>query len=544
MSEGVLDDATLVRVEEVLRSACGVTLARSLRRSLETALGRAARSLGLEPEAFLRRLLVREAAAVECFIEHAVIGETYFFRHPEHLRTVARLARAHSAPCFHVWSAGCASGEEPYSIAMALLAEGLPESGFRVLATDVSGRALQRAREGVYGAWSLRRVEPEQEKRFLVADGEAYTVVPQVRRAVEFRRHNLAVDAPPFMGLGAIFCRNVLIYFPTELAREVLRRFVDALAPGGLLFVSPAEVPLTNGLGLEVVDAEGSVALRVPVPGEARAAMADTSQPRVARAALTRRVPAAVRSGGAWASSGEAAAARGASWNSSAVVGEGAASVASVQAVLGRLGRASHGAEDASGFTARGEAGPGVVASPGAENASGSTARGEAGPRVVASPGAEDASGATTRGETGPRVLASPGAADASALERAIDAARAGRFEEAEGLAREAAKDLVPEAYLLLSMVAEVRGDLNGAVEAVRKALYLEPRLALGHATLVALYGRMERREDAERARQNALRALDGLDDEHPLRGVETMTAGGLRQALAPVEQAGWYGVR
>lgn len=129
-------------------------------------------------------------------------------------------------------------------------------------------------------------------------------------------------------------------------------------------------------------------------------------------------------------------------------------------------------------------------------------------------------------------------------LERAIIAARAGHFEEAEALAREAAKALVPEAYLLLSMVAEVRGDLNGAVEAVRKALYLEPRLALGHATLVALYGRMDRPEDAERARQNALRALDGLDDEHPLRGVETMTAGGLRQALAPVEQAGWLGVR
>ncbi|MFP2964090.1 hypothetical protein ACLEPN_41865 [Myxococcus sp. 1LA] len=142
----------------------------------------------------------------------------------------------------------------------------------------------------------------------------------------------------------------------------------------------------------------------------------------------------------------------------------------------------------------------------------------------------------------------SPGAAPATEetapLERAITAARAGHFDQAEALAREAAKALVPEAYLLLSMVADVRGDLNGAVEAVRKALYLEPRLALGHATLVALYGRMERFEDAERARQNALRALDGLKDDHLLRGVETMTAGGLRQALAPVEQAGWQGAR
>ncbi|NPC86226.1 protein-glutamate O-methyltransferase CheR, partial [Pyxidicoccus fallax] len=264
MSAEVLDDATLVRVEEVLRAACGLTLARSLRRSLDTALTRAAAASGVEPGDFLRMLLLRESAAVESFIEQAVIGETYFFRHPEHLRTLARLGMAHAGPLFHVWSAGCASGEEPYSIAMALLSAGMPEGRFRVLATDVSGRALQRAREGVYGPWSMRRIEPELEKRFLVAQGEQYSVVPQVRRAVDFRRHNLAVEPPPANGLGAIFCRNVLIYFPPELVQSVLTRFVEALAPGGLLFVSPAEVPLTNGLGLETVDAEGSVALRVP----------------------------------------------------------------------------------------------------------------------------------------------------------------------------------------------------------------------------------------------------------------------------------------
>ncbi|WP_164017243.1 CheR family methyltransferase [Pyxidicoccus trucidator] len=448
MSEAVLDDATLIRVEEVLRAACGLTLARSLRRSLETALARASAACRLDPEAFLRRLLLRESSAVESFIEHAVIGETYFFRHPEHLRTLARQAGAHPGPFFHVWSAGCATGEEPYSIAMALLAAGIPEGRFRVLATDVSGRALQRAREGAYGAWSLRRIEPELEKRFLMARGEQLSVVPQVRRSVDFRRHNLAVDEPPVSGLGAIFCRNVLIYFPPELVRDVLARFVAALAPGGLLFVSPAEVPLTNGLGLETVDAEGSVALRVPTSGSTRPAAAAP----VARSERPRPLPSPPR---------------------------------------------------------RSAPLPPLVAEP------------------VPSPVA--------------RVEA-PAAPEP--LRLALDAARAGRFEEAEALAREAAKGLVPEAYLLLAMVAEGRGDLNGAVEAVRKALYLEPQLALGHATLVALYGRMDRREDSERARQNALRALEGLDDEQPLRGVETMTAGGLRQALLPRTQAGWQGAR
>ncbi len=507
MSEGVLDDATLGRVEEVLQTACGVTLARSLRRSLETALDRAARSRGLAPDAFLRKLLVRESAAVECFIEHAVIGETYFFRHPEHLRSVARLAQSHPSSCFQVWSAGCASGEEPYSIAMALLAEGLPEGRFRVLATDVSGRALQRAKEGLYGPWSLRRIEPEQEKRFLVAEGESFSVIPQVRRAVEFRRHNLAVDPPPFLGLGAIFCRNVLIYFPTELAREVLRRFVDALAPGGLLFVSPAEVPLTNGLGLEMVDAEGSVALRLPMPGEARAATTDIGASRAARAARGRNALTGTPPPFVWPTSLEAGLSRSAQGlgSSSTPLAAGAASVEPVRAMA-----SVHEGRSAPLSSAPLEARPFEQAS----------ARERA-------PSAEP-----------------PLSVQAPPLARAIDAARAGRFDEADVLAREAAKALIPEAYLLLSMVAEVRGDLNGAVEAIRKALYLEPRLALGHATLVALYGRMERREDAERARQNALRALDGLDDEHPLRGVETMTAGGLRQALAPVEQAGWQGGR
>ncbi|WP_244237489.1 CheR family methyltransferase, partial [Corallococcus llansteffanensis] len=271
MSEGLLDEVTLAKVEEVLQSACGLTLASSLRRSLEPALSRAALARGLSEATFLRQLLMRDPAAVEAFIEHAVIGETYFFRHPEHLRALALRARMHAGGTFSVWSAGCASGEEPYSIAMALMAAGLGEAGrFRVLATDVSGRALLRAKAAVYSPWSLRRIEPDLERRFLTQHaGPAgqdphHTVAPEVIRTVDFRRHNLATDAVPSMGFQAIFCRNVLIYFTPELVRAVLARLVSALAPGGLLFVSPAEVPLTNGMGLETLDADGTPVLRVP----------------------------------------------------------------------------------------------------------------------------------------------------------------------------------------------------------------------------------------------------------------------------------------
>jgi chemotaxis protein methyltransferase CheR len=141
-----------------------------------------------------------------------------------------------------------------------------------------------------------------------------------------------------------------------------------------------------------------------------------------------------------------------------------------------------------------------------------------------------------------PKPAGPPGLPES--LGRALAAARAGDFDKAEALAREAARSLLPEAYLLLAMVAEGRGNVSEAVDAVRKALYLEPRLAVGHAMLVTLYDRLDRKDDAERARQNALRALEGLEDEHLLQGVEAVTAGSLRQALAARAQAGWQGTR
>jgi chemotaxis protein methyltransferase CheR len=124
-------------------------------------------------------------------------------------------------------------------------------------------------------------------------------------------------------------------------------------------------------------------------------------------------------------------------------------------------------------------------------------------------------------------------------LENARTAARLGQHERAEELARQAARALSPEAFLLLAMVAEGRGDVQGAVAAVRKALYLDPQLAVGHAMLVALYGQLGQSEEAERARRNALRALEGLDDELMLQGVEAVTVGGLRRALVPGTKMG-----
>ncbi|MFL5345888.1 MAG: CheR family methyltransferase [Hyalangium sp.] len=438
-----LDEATLGRVEEVLREASGMTLASSVRRSLSTALTRAAEARGLEIAFFLQRLLARDPAFVESFIEYAVIGETYFFRHPEHLRELARAATLKEDGLFRVWSAGCATGEEAYSIAMTLLAAGLPVERIRVMASDISARSLQRARAATYGPWSVRRIEPSMERRFLTPQGDLVMVNSQARRPVEFLRHNLVLEAAPVADLDAVFCRNVLIYFPHELVKQVLAKLIATINPGGLLFLAPAEIPLTNGMGLDQIDVQGSPVLRVPRLRVAPAEPAPAPKPKAAPpppppAPKPRVVPALAPA-------------------------------------------------------------PSPVA-----------------PKVpAASTGSDDI------------------------LRQAHAAAQAGQFDKAEELGREAAKKLMPEAYQLLAMVAEARDNLNEAVALVRRALYLDPQMALAHATLVNLYTRLNRREEAERAEQNALRALDGLDDEHLLRGLEPMTAGALRQALASRKRKG-----
>jgi chemotaxis protein methyltransferase CheR len=132
-----------------------------------------------------------------------------------------------------------------------------------------------------------------------------------------------------------------------------------------------------------------------------------------------------------------------------------------------------------------------------------------------------------------PRPAPAGDAAERPSLEAARAAARAGDLARAELLAREiATRELCPESWLLVSAAADARGDLAEAIDSARRALYLDPALAMAHAALVPLYARAGLAEEAARARRNALEAIDGLDDSTPLRGVEPITAGALRGAL------------
>lgn len=251
----------LAEVARALADAAGVSLGDGLDSALADALARAARALGLGEGEAARRMVARDPEALGALVEHAVVGETAFWRHPEQLGAVARLAAASAAP-LRIWSAGCATGEEPYSVAIALLEAGRFGRGDRVVATDVSARALEAARAAVYGSRSLRKLPPEVAARWF-EPGTVHRVAPEVRALVSFARHNLVADPPPEGGgFDVVLCRNVLIYFEPATAAEVLYRLVAALRPGGTLVLGPVELPLAGAVGLEWIEQEGATLLR------------------------------------------------------------------------------------------------------------------------------------------------------------------------------------------------------------------------------------------------------------------------------------------
>jgi chemotaxis protein methyltransferase CheR len=212
------------------------------------------------PERIARRVLPSDAAWRR-LVSLVTVGETYFFRHEEQLEALRReilpeIVRDRlrsGVRRLRIWSAGCATGAEAYTLAMLLL-ETVPEPrtwDLRVLGTDIDEEALGEAKAASYGHWALR-VDGEYRIRWLRIAGEGrHEVVSEVRSLVVFAPHNLvsATDWPPAAldGLAdLILCRNVTMYMDPATARQVVDDFRRALAPGGWLMLSPAE-PAPDG---------------------------------------------------------------------------------------------------------------------------------------------------------------------------------------------------------------------------------------------------------------------------------------------------------
>ncbi|GGG25607.1 chemotaxis protein CheR [Rhodococcoides trifolii] len=184
-----------------------------------------------------------------------LINVTGFFRDPdawEMLRTNVipqLLAQRGPDDPIRIWSAGCATGQEAYSLAM-LFADAVGLESFRqrvkIYATDVDEDALATARQASYDAKSVENIPPEQLSRFFGRDGARFVFDKDIRRAVIFGRNDLVQDAP-ISRVDLLVCRNALIYLNAETQRRVLERFSFALAPHGMMFLGHAEMPLSHG---------------------------------------------------------------------------------------------------------------------------------------------------------------------------------------------------------------------------------------------------------------------------------------------------------
>jgi chemotaxis protein methyltransferase CheR len=212
-------------------------------------LVRRAHDAGRDAESYLDRL---ESASADTELRGLVgeltVPETYFFRHVEQFRAfsgaalAAAIARA--AP-IRILSAGCASGEEPYTLAMCVREQGLdPARGVSIVAVDINPEVLGKARRGLYSPWSLRETPAEMQRRWFQASGRDFEIDPEIRAAVSFREANLTDERSDLWAAGSydvIFCRNVLMYFTPDAAQAVVSRFTRALVPGGHLFLGHAE---------------------------------------------------------------------------------------------------------------------------------------------------------------------------------------------------------------------------------------------------------------------------------------------------------------
>jgi chemotaxis protein methyltransferase CheR len=255
MSRIALSDAEFVEIAGLLHTAAGLTFDESRRESLTFCIAeRMSRTQSVDVRSYLELLGGPEGAAErQALLDEVTIPETHFFRNPPQVRALRTyvlpelLKQAAAGRKLRIWSAGCSTGEEAYTVAI-LVRELLPPNvdwDIKVVATDVSTRALATATAAHYTERSFVMTDSLDLARWFILDTESgsWVVRDEVRDLVEFRHHNLVTDEPPFEldRVDLILCRNVTIYFDRETTRRLMKRLHGRLRDGGYLFLGHAE---------------------------------------------------------------------------------------------------------------------------------------------------------------------------------------------------------------------------------------------------------------------------------------------------------------
>ena len=417
------------------------------------------------------------------------INETSFFRFPGQFDALNQTVvpeilagKSKMSRSFRAWSAGCSTGEEPYTIAMSLLDSQLPESGLtiEVLGTDVSSQALDRAREAVYRAKSLANLPHRDVQRWFDPVAGGHRPIAPVRDVVDFSYHNLIKEPYPLALMGnwdVIFCRNVTIYFKFESTRRVVNNLFDSLNPGGYLFIGHSESLTSISDRFEVVEVNGVFLYRKP-----------RSRRHI--------------------SFGEAAAAR--ERGGPAPFGKRAL----------RPGMATSWPETASGFSARDVGKPQATPKSESESVVELVAEAyqllEAGKPIEARQAADRA------------LVWDPECVEALIV-RAYTHADDGDLDSAIQEVRRVLRidPLKAAAHYILGLIYQRQGDQDAATEAFRRTIFVDPDFVLAHFNLANIYKSRGARVDACREYRTTMSVLETCPE-----GSWTAFLGGFRADL------------
>jgi chemotaxis protein methyltransferase WspC len=283
-------------IQNLLRQTMGLHTAAVGSSLIERAVRLRMQARGMTRQEDYLKLVKQSPVEWHLLVEAAVITETWFFRDKQPFVSLVQLVLsewlpAHPSGRLRLLSLPCSSGEEPYSMAMALLDAGVPPERFQIDAYDISSRALIAAEQACYGKNSFRGNDLTFRIRHFSATADGYVLNPRVRRQVRFHQGNVLDrdcldDAAVY---NFIFCRNLLIYFDGSTQQKVLQKLRKGLLPSGVLFVGPAELPIALDNGFTSANLPLSFACRLGSSSErTRSQALGSLGPAVRRSRLRR----------------------------------------------------------------------------------------------------------------------------------------------------------------------------------------------------------------------------------------------------------------
>jgi chemotaxis protein methyltransferase CheR len=250
-------DADLVRIRDLIYQVAGIFHPDNKLRLLEDRCGRRMKELKVATlREYFECLTIRPIRQAElvALLNEITIGETCFFRNQPQLDALRKIVLPNILQIksklplrrLRIWSAGCSTGEEPYTLRMLQLEESeglLKDWSLEILATDLNERSLAHAKTATYGNYSTRNLTPLYRQKYFLPSGDQLQVSPVARANISFSRLNLSDDARmTFMkSMDVIFCCNVLIYFDLASKRRVIQHFFNNLLPHGYLFLGHSE---------------------------------------------------------------------------------------------------------------------------------------------------------------------------------------------------------------------------------------------------------------------------------------------------------------